>query len=231
MLDTDTDEASRVRRYHVLGLDLGQSTDPSALTVVQKTEKTGQRPTYALVWIERFQLGTPYTDVVRRVAAVKRAPETGQSPRVVMDATGIGAPVVDQFHDEGLFPTQILFTGGDKVVVDGSTYKVPKADLATTVQTLLQAGRLTIAERLKHAGELVTEMKRFRVKFTAAGHARFEHATESDSDDVLLSLACGLWYAERGGADPGEIWTAGRRKTSELDGYCRKTRDLDDYLS
>lgn len=191
-----------------LGLDLGQSSDPSALTVTQERTPYVQRrgaasrtygdPTYSVVWIDRFDLGTPYTDVVQRVADVKRAPETGDDPPLVMDATGIGAPVVDQFHEEGLRPVEILFTSGNEVKRDGSKHKVPKQDLATTVQALLQAGRIAIAKELGQAGQLVREMKQFRVKVTDAGHARFEHATEAESDDVLLSLACALWYAERG---------------------------------
>jgi hypothetical protein len=151
-----------------------------------------------VVWIDRFDLGTPYTDVVRRVAAVKRAPETGEDPPVVMDATGVGAPVVDQFHEEGLRPRQIVFTGGTEATSEGRRHKVPKQDLATTVQTLLQAGRIKIAKDLSEAGQLVREMKQFRVKYSDSGHARFEHAAESDTDDVLLSLACALWYAENG---------------------------------
>ena len=197
----------RYETEHILGLDLGQSADPSALTVTEKRTPVYERGalghrtergqcSYSVVWIDRFDLGTSYTDVVRRAAAAQRAPETGDDPALVMDATGIGAPVVDQFHDEGLAPVEILFTGGNDVAKDGRTYKVPKADLATTVQTLLQASRLTIAEGLDHAAQLAKEMKRFRVKYTSAGNARFEHATESDSDDVLLSMACALWYAE-----------------------------------
>lgn len=31
-----------------------------------------------------------------------------------------------------------------------------------------------------------------------SGHTRFEHAAESDTDDILLSLACALWYVDQG---------------------------------
>jgi hypothetical protein len=198
---------------YILGLDLGQSSDPSALTVTEKitpferathshenrahdSKITGD-PRYAVRHIERFDLGTSYPDVVRRVADVMDAPETGEDPTLVMDATGIGAPVVDQFHEEGLYPVQILFTGGDSVTSDGKEYRVPKADLATNVQALLEPRRLTIAKDLDLAGQLVQEMKNFRVKISDSGHARFEHATESKTDDILLSLACALWFAER----------------------------------
>lgn len=203
------DDPDHVETEHILGLDLGQASDPSALTVTEKrvpiwTDYAGREvvqkdpPNYAVVWIERFDLGTPYREVVSRTAAIKRAPETGPDPELVMDATGVGAPVVEMFEDEGLDPVRILFTSGDSVNRKGKEYRVPKADLATQVQSLLQAARIAIVEDLELAPQLVEEMKRFRVKWTQAGHARFEHATEADSDDVLLSLACALWYAERG---------------------------------
>lgn len=199
------------RLDHTLGLDLGQRSDPSALTVTQ--ERTPLRvgpageglvpdgpPQFRVVHIDRFDLGTAYPDVVRRVAAVQRAQETGPNPDLVMDATGVGAPVVDQFHEEGLRPVQINFTGGQSVTRDRKTrtYGVPKKDLATTVQSLLQTGRLEIVEGLEHAETLAQEMKHFRVKVADSGHARFEHATESQTDDVLLSMACALWYLQNG---------------------------------
>jgi hypothetical protein len=202
---TTSDGEYRLR--HMLGLDLGQRSDPSALTVTQ--ERTPLRmgpageglvpdgdPVYRVVHIDRFDLGTPYPEVVRRVAAVQRAPETGDDPDLVMDATGIGAPVVDQVKEEGLRPVQIKFTGGEDVSRDrrARTYGVPKQDLATVVQSLLQAGRLEIVEGLDHAETLAQEMKHFRVKISDSGHARFEHATEAHTDDVLLSMACALWY-------------------------------------
>jgi len=203
------DNADGHKIEHVLGLDLGQSSDPSALTVTRKRTplKTGAggldvvdqgEPDYTVVWIKRWDLGTSYPEVVRDTAALYEAPETGQDPTLVMDATGLGAPVVDLFHEEGLSPIEIVFTGGDSVTREGRTYRVPKADLATCVQTLLQADRLKIVEALDLAPKLVQEMKHFRVKISDSGHARFEHATEAQSDDVLLSLASALWHAERG---------------------------------
>jgi hypothetical protein len=206
--DDPFETALRIETEHILGLDLGQSSDPSALTVTRKRTPVHERPfhgssrlvrgpsKYAVVWIDRFDLGTPYPEVVKRVAAVQRAPETGNDPALVVDATGIGAPVVDRFKEEGLRPVEIVFTSGQDVSRDGRTYKVPKKDLATTVQTLLQNSQLAIAEGLEQAGLLVREMKHFRVKIAPSGHARFEHATEAESDDVLLSLACALWYAD-----------------------------------
>jgi len=201
---------------HALGLDLGQVNDPSALTVVREltpyrkkkerkrpmgpslkvTKETG-RSRFAVVWIERFELGTPYTEIVDRVTHVQSYPPDDHV-HLVMDATGVGAPVVDMFKEKGAAPKQITFTGGQRVQSDLDRHSVPKKDLATTIQTLLQTGRLKIAEELPHAETLVREMKTFRVKIADSGHARFEHASESDTDDILMSLACALWFMQHG---------------------------------
>jgi hypothetical protein len=228
---------SETETSYIVGLDLGQKSDPSALTVVEKqiraetrvkTRVSGpdqrggkvtdrSRPRYNLVHLDRFELGTPYPEVVRQTAAVVRAEETGPDPTLVLDATGLGQPVVDQFHEEGLRPVEILFTGADEVTRDGRRYKVPKKDLATTVQALLGSDRLRIAEGLPLAGQLVTELKNFRVKITDAGRARFEHASESDHDDTVLSLAMATWYGNRQhGKRPSSATAGGDRGFSQI---------------
>jgi hypothetical protein len=54
--------------YYV-GLDLGQTTDFTALAVLQCTlpdpeESEAEPPEYALRHLKRFPLGTPYTEIV-----------------------------------------------------------------------------------------------------------------------------------------------------------------------
>ena len=211
---------------HIIGLDLGQSSDPSALVIAQKRTPwrveapRGERlpqghtvrvvqaeserrvkgePVYDIVHLQRFDLGTAYPEVARQTAAIVEDPRTGKAPDLVVDATGIGAPVVDVLRDEGLSPTEVSITGGKSVTRDGKSYGVPKADLVTTVQTLLQTGRLRVSEALPLSRQLAQEMKLFRVKVTESGHARFEHAAETDHDDLVLACALATWYGEDAG--------------------------------
>jgi len=235
---------SETETSYILGLDLGQKSDPSALTVVEKQVQTETRvetsvsgpnrrggtvterarPRHDLVHLDRFELGTPYPEIVRQAAAVMAAPETGPDPTLVLDATGLGQPVVDQFHEEGLRPVEILFTGADEVTRDGRRYKVPKKDLATTVQALLGSDRLQIAEGLPLAGQLVTELKNFRVKITDSGRARFEHASESDHDDTVLSLAMATWYGESAATQGPKSAVSDRSRGRNSAGSIREER-------
>jgi hypothetical protein len=211
---------------HIIGLDLGQSNDPSALVIAQKRtpwrveapanvqlpqghtgmtvrEEKERRvkgePVYDIVHLQRFDLGTAYPEVARQTAAIASDPRTGKSPDMVVDATGIGAPVVDVLRDEGLRPVEVTITSGSKVKKSGREYRVPKADLVTTVQTLLQTSRLRVSEALPLSKQLAQEMKLFRVKVTESGHARFEHAAETDHDDLVLACALATWYGENRG--------------------------------
>jgi hypothetical protein len=70
---------------------------------------------------------------------------------------------------------------------------VPKRDLITEVQVLLQSGGLRIAGRLKHGAALVAEMAELRVKMTAAGNTQYGGIREGAHDDLVR-----LWHWRAG---------------------------------
>jgi len=179
-----------------LGLDLGQAQDYTALAVVEHAQASA----YHLRHVERFELGTPYPQQVRRVEELTRTPPLAGRCQLVVDQTGAGRPVVDLFREAGLDPAGVTITGGDAKGRDGRDYRVPKKDLVSTVQALLQTGRLRFAEGLAMADVLTEELQNFRAKINVGtGHASFEHWRERDHDDVVLALALACWYGERGG--------------------------------
>ena len=174
-----------------VGLDLGQAADYTALTVV---EKNGEE--YHLRHLERFQLGTPYTVIVERVKTLLKAAELGQLPTLVVDATGVGKPVVDMLAGTPNM-ISVTITGGENVTRERQEYRVPKRDLASTLQVLLQNGRLKFADGLPLLDVLLSELQNFKVKInTRTGHDSYEHWRESDHDDLVLSLALACWYGE-----------------------------------
>src|SRR5713101_2531494 len=73
----------------VLGLDLGQTRDYTAVAALDR-----ERHEYEVPYLCRFPLGTPYTEIVRSV--VRLARRLGDEfDALVVDATGVGPPVVD----------------------------------------------------------------------------------------------------------------------------------------
>ena len=180
----------------IVGLDLGQAQDFTALAVIERVEGG-----YHVRHLERFPLGTVYPAIVERVAALmEREPLRGQATLVV-DATGVGAPVVDLLQAAGLDPVAVTITGGDQVSqVERNHYRVPKRDLVSTLQVLLQSARLKVAESLPEARTLVQELLNFQVRITAAAHDTYGTWREGQHDDLVLATALACWWAVRFGS-------------------------------
>ena len=91
--------------WYFVGVDLGQSRDFTAIAVVERAEKTGAWDPVGYAWrkvvalelryLERMALGTPYPEVVERVAQVTRSGELDGRCHLAVDGTGVGRPVVD----------------------------------------------------------------------------------------------------------------------------------------
>ena len=80
-------------------------------------------------------------------------------------------------------------------------YSVPKLNLVSGVQALLHEERLKIQRELPEAPVLVSELRDFRVDFTAAGHMTF-NARSGAHDDLVLALAIATWRAKSAGGPP-----------------------------
>jgi hypothetical protein len=163
-----------------------------------------QPPLY-LRHLERYDLGTPYPQVIEHVTRLlTRYPIRAHlaDTRLIVDATGVGRPVVDSFRMRGVHPISILIHGGERITQEVAgprdiILRVPKRDLVAAVQTLLQNGRLRIAERLALAEVLRKELLNFRVKVDPkTAHDSYSHWREADHDDLVLAVACAAWYRE-----------------------------------
>ena len=212
---------SEQKPTYLIGLDLGQAADYTALTIVERHKmpvgepelrdgKPYQKtePHFHLRYVERFPLGTPYPDVVERVRHVTEELKKTASGRLslVVDKTGVGAPVVDMLKEAklGVRLVSVTITGGAEVHEDGLQFTVPKRDLASTLQVLLQSGRLKFAARLPFRDVLERELQNFKVKINVStGHDSYEAWREGDHDDLVLALALAVWYGANKRGRPG----------------------------
>jgi hypothetical protein len=177
-------------------------------------------------------LGTAYTTIVAAVAQLASAAPLHGSPMVV-DQTGVGRALVDMLRggQTSSWIIPVTITGGQvmHVAEDGSRH-VPKKELVTCLQLLLQNRRLHIARSLREAKVLVRELQQFQVKITAAANETFGVWREGTHDDLVLAVALACWWAERhprwgpdsigvggpsaiGSAPEGVFMTAGRPGT------------------
>jgi len=189
--------------YFVAGLDIGQAADYTALAVLQAhnpVEMVGVPVMGPAIYfcghLERFDLGTPYPAMVDKVRQRLSTPQLRGRTALVVDATGVGAPVLDLLHLAGLNSIGVTIHGGENVVTVDGGYRVPKRDLVAAVQVLLQQERLKVAERLPEAATLVTELTNFRYTLSAAGHDSYGAWREGTHDDLVLAVALAVWFCE-----------------------------------
>lgn len=191
---------------HTVGLDLGQSADFSGLVIVERLDVAASEPGERIgerrdvVHAQRWPLGTPYPRIVEDVAALMEAPSLAGAP-LVIDATGVGRGVVDLFRDlhrDGRlerWPIPVTITAGESA----NGLHVPKQDLVSKVQALLQSGRLLFAAAMPLREQLERELLGFTAKTSAAGRTTYEALTEKVHDDLVLALALAVWHRGQSG--------------------------------
>ena len=184
---------------YFIGLDLGQTQDFTALAVLERraVATPGMKPEYALRHLGRFPLGTAYTEIVPAVTTLRRQEPLRQAPLVV-DQTGVGRAVVDMLRQTASSVIAVTITGGHTVTrAEDGSYHVPKKELITALQVVMQARRLQIARSLPDASLLVRELQQFQVKITTAANETFGVWRDGQHDDLVLAVALACWWSER----------------------------------
>ena len=201
-------------RHWIVGVDLGQAHDPTAIAVIERrTEPTEDwssislkvptRTIYEVRHLERLPLGTAYPAQVEYIRDLCSRSPLGRYDRrgklntsLVIDQTGVGRAVFDLFRERGVRAIGITITAGEGESSARGGYRVAKLQLVSRLQAMLHSGELKIAAGLKDTQALVRELQDFRASFTSAGNAVF-NAREGQHDDLVLAVAIGVWYGER----------------------------------
>ncbi len=126
---------------------------------------------------------------------MNRPPLAGRSALIV-DATGVGKPVVDALQDAGVQPVALTITAAGKATRVRGGWHVPKRDLIASAQIALQSRRLVIAAGLPDTAILVQELQDYRVEISeATGHDSY-NARSGKHDDLVLATALAVWYRD-----------------------------------
>jgi hypothetical protein len=214
---------AETRRW-VVGVDLGQSSDPTAIAVLESTRgviDTGnsfQRHTGLSIatqkqaervdvrHLERLPLGTPYPAIVQHVKdLLARPPLNGaKGAQLVIDETGVGRAVGDIFDEAGLSPVKVCITAGSEVSCTArDRWHVSKTVLISTVDAMLHTGTLRFAAALSEAGAMRDELLDFRRSLTAAGRATYAART-GKHDDMVLAVSIACWWLNM--PEPPRVW-------------------------
>ncbi len=212
-------------KQYLIGLDLGQAQDHSALSVVERDlDDKLCTARYFVGHLDRFPLGTPYTSITDfnvedrlreiSIASLKlRLAEEGLNPDfwnhyppeqraqrlvVIIDASGARgeAEHLRRKLMDVVYPVLVYITGGNEITsAQGGGYNVPKSYLKGMIQNVLGEGRISAADDLP-AGEILRrELSAFRVKVTKAANEVYE-ANEGEHDDMVIAIGLPLWWGE-----------------------------------
>jgi hypothetical protein len=198
----------------VVGVDLGSQNDSTAITVLEVGRgyevtnyyrwdnaflgEKAKKPDlhFVVKHLHRPRLGTSYPKILDEVTSIlEQLPWLGRKPVLVVDATGLGAPVVHQMRKQGLYPIALTITGGNHPEMNGSNWSVPKAFLVGELRLAMHRDRLKVAQGFQARERLETELGAFQAKLSDSGRATFA-AAGSEHDDTVLSLAMAITVAK-----------------------------------
>jgi hypothetical protein len=202
--------------FHLIGIDPGQAHDPTAVALIEWDPI--QDPVYRLRGLYRFPLGTPYTDLPRALTSRLGNEHLSGHVALAIDATGVGAPVVDHFRQEltSVPIYAITITAGTSVSGTAKNPHVPKRDLISTTSVIFEQRRIAVAASMRDTETLRDELLAYRRSTTERGSYTYGAASGSH-DDLVLALSIALWTAEHRHLTPP------RRYRSQMD-YLRTIR-------
>jgi hypothetical protein len=182
-----------------IGIDLGRNHDHTAIAILQRVQNHSG-PHLLVRFLERLPLGTPYPLVVDHIAdLVSNCRECA----LIVDATGVGAPVVDSLRRAGLACeiSAVTITAGERESHTGSHYSVPKQDLIAGLQLAMEQNELRVARSLPDAGALVRELLSVRIRsgFGQSGSRSLRIGADGygEHDDLVIALSLACWRARR----------------------------------
>jgi hypothetical protein len=209
--ETGAELANAMKPTYFCGLDLAQTSDYSALIILERRGFTPQNYTFDCRHLHRWQLKTAYPQIVADTVRWMNSEAVNKGvksrPTLAIDKTGIGAPIYDLFKAEKMHArlVPILITGGDSVTRDGDTFRVPKRDLVAGVAIALENDKLRYSDELALTETLKSELQNFKSKTSTAGHDSYGAGAEwrvGNNDDLVLALAMALWCANDGVKPP-----------------------------
>ena len=203
-----------LRRHAVyfVGLDLGKNHDHSSLAVIERRELVfpeRDRVTMefrcevrnVLRHLQRVPLQTPYPNVVELVRRLVSLPELARRTTLVVDATGVGTPVVDLLRGAKL-PCSLVpvtITSGDRETSDAKGYGVPKRDLIVGLQVAFQKRWIRLAGGARELEAFRKELMDMRVH--VSGQTGYERYAARGHDDLALAASLAWWRLRRNWPD------------------------------
>ena len=223
-----------------IGVDVGSKVDHSAVAIVEAEDRGGVEH-YILRQVQRAPLGLSYDEIVPWIAEGVRVTVSMADGLVLLlvDATGVGLPVVDLLVSAGAEPLPVYFTMGERVIVTGDPgpgirdlakrdtrkpgdikVSIGKYALVSRMQALLNNNRLHMLRDDPAVAEMVEELLAYEIRPNISNedvdqYGAFEVGTHDDIATALgLAVHLEMWTRE---------WTKWRKLAREF-GRSRRRR-------
>ena len=186
------------------GLDIGAVNEFTAFAIVERVlvrapEQPKREFIYSVRFLERFAPGTGYHDIVARLTELYTDPSL-RGTNLAVDITAVGRPVFKMLKEARVQANSIRainITNGHQSHHDPHCgWLVPKKELVSTLQILLQSRRLKVASTLSDAVLLTQELSQFKAK-VSLNTDEMDSWREREHDDLVLAVAMACWWAER----------------------------------
>ena len=191
---------------YFVGCDFGTQNDYTAISLVERTV-TNQLDMsenfiveYSVRHLERMR-NVEYPVIIQRIVEMFSHAELKDNGKVIVDATGVGLPLMQALGRHHLSITGVIITGGNDVTKNTSSsslINVPKHYLVNALLLLFQSGCIKISSELELASVLQEELQTFGFRINKrSGTATYESMVTQVHDDLVISLALPVWYAGR----------------------------------
>lgn len=217
---------------YFFGFDIGEVNDYSAWSLMRRREMWQERKglpgtraweeepvlnvhRYDVEDMGRFELGTPYPRQIEMVENMLTHPTLQGRTVFLVDATGVGRPIVETFMQDGFAPIPIVITGGTTVTKGSDGFwRVPKRDLVVQGQVVMESRRVKFANI--PAREIMREeLQNFSMRITQANNDTYEAWRDQTNDDMVLSFLMPIWYAEKMYGRSYEVRKTGAKNTAD----------------
>jgi len=146
---------------YTLGLDLGQQSDYTVLTVAEPVFKDNGELSIRVPYMYRFPLRMSYVHIVEYISEFIENRKLLDYVLVV-DHTGVGRPVIDLFRDHNINSVGLTITGGHKSRwVTGRDVTAPKLELISRLK-ILENSRRELRKVLRNFISFHIDVKRLR---------------------------------------------------------------------
>jgi hypothetical protein len=201
---------------HIVSWDIAKKYDRLAGLIFQRVPELIHDPDGKSRGIEYLNMlhiqqhvGMPYPKIGQTIVDLQNHKLLRGNSVLLIDQTGVGEAAVDIVRDKGANPYGIIISSGQKPnpiyapapqVFKGSQalmqriiigWTVPRNDLVTAGQVILQQGRLRIDPRIAGADAFREQLEAFRKNIKTN---RYEAEEDSIHDDLVFAYLMAAWW-------------------------------------